>query len=391
MKQLNDKTDELWDLYDENRILTGKVHKRGEPMKEGEYHLVIHVCIFNHNNELLIQQRQPYKSGWPNMWDVTVGGSAVSGDTSQKAAERELFEELGLKVDLTGVRPYFTIHFANGFDDYYFIEQEVDISKLVLQEEEVQRVKWVSEQEMMQMVQEGIMIPHFILDKLFLMKKYACDNSFRFSNIEVKRASLQNLASCMSLAEVAKWDSGQLQKESTKEIYKKNLKRHIEDGTAVCVLDRNMVIGFLLYSAQNFQICDLAIHVEYQTQMIAAKLFQYIAEHENAEKRAVKVTVKVDRPKGSYHPKEKDLYYPINYGYVEGIIAGDGEEQDVYILGVETPVEQFTGKIIAIVHRNNDKEDKWVVCPENMIFSREEIQEKIQFQEQYFESWIECV
>ena len=82
------------------------------------------------------------------------------------------------------------------------------------------------------------------------------------------------------------------------------------------------------------------------------------------------VTVTVDRPLGSYHPEYKDMYYPINYGYIEGIMAPDGEEQDAYILGVDKPVEKFTGKIIAIVHRKDDVEEKWVVCPENTTFSR---------------------
>ncbi len=98
------------------------------------------------------------------------------------------------------------------------------------------------------------------------------------------------------------------------------------------------------------------------------------------------VTVTVDRPLGSYHPKHKDLYYPINYGYIEGIMAPDGEEQDAYILGVQEPVEFFKGKIIAIIHRNDDVEEKWVVAPENMIFSKEEIMELVKFQEQYFDS-----
>lgn len=100
------------------------------------------------------------------------------------------------------------------------------------------------------------------------------------------------------------------------------------------------------------------------------------------------VTVTVDRALGSYHPTHKDMYYPINYGYVEGIMAPDGEEQDAYIIGIDVPVEMFTGKIIAIVHRNNDVEEKWVVCPKNMDFSVEEIRKQIDFQEQYFESRI---
>ena len=96
------------------------------------------------------------------------------------------------------------------------------------------------------------------------------------------------------------------------------------------------------------------------------------------------VTVTVDRPLGSYHPEHKDMYYPVNYGYIKGITAPDGEEQDAYILGVDKPVSKFTGKVIAIVHRYNDVEEKWVVAPEGKVFSAEEIKEQIAFQEQYF-------
>ena len=101
------------------------------------------------------------------------------------------------------------------------------------------------------------------------------------------------------------------------------------------------------------------------------------------------VTVTVDRPLGSYHPNYPDLYYPINYGYIEGIIAPDGEEQDAYILGVDTPVETFTGTVIAIIHRNDDVEEKWVVAPEGLTFSKEEIEAAVHFQEQFFDSHIE--
>lgn len=97
------------------------------------------------------------------------------------------------------------------------------------------------------------------------------------------------------------------------------------------------------------------------------------------------VTVTVDRPMGSYHPKHPDLYYPINYGYVAGIIAPDGEEQDAYILGIDHPVKSFTGSVIAIIHRLNDVEDKWVVAPEHMAFTKQEIEALTRFQEQYFD------
>ena len=101
------------------------------------------------------------------------------------------------------------------------------------------------------------------------------------------------------------------------------------------------------------------------------------------------VTVSVDRPLGSYHPKHPDICYTANYGFIEGIIAPDGEEQDAYILGVDVPVKSFTGRVIAIIHRHNDVEDKWVVAPEGISFSIEEIERLTRFQEQYFDIHIE--
>ena len=71
-----------------------------------------------------------------------------------------------------------------------------------------------------------------------------------------------------------------------------------------------------------------------------------------------KVKVIIDRPLGTYHPKHKDIFYSVNYGYVEGVIAPDGEEQDAYVLGVDKPLKEFEGVILAIIHRINDVEDK---------------------------------
>ncbi len=96
------------------------------------------------------------------------------------------------------------------------------------------------------------------------------------------------------------------------------------------------------------------------------------------------VKVIVDRPAGSYHPKFEDIYYPINYGYIEGTIAADGEEQDAYVLGVDEPACEFCGKVITIIHRIDDVEDKWVVAPENVSYSREDILKQVNFQEKYF-------
>ena len=93
----------------------------------------------------------------------------------------------------------------------------------------------------------------------------------------------------------------------------------------------------------------------------------------------------VDRPLGSVHPAHHNIVYTINYGYIENIFAGDGEEQDAYILGTQEPLKTFTGVVIAIYHRINDNEDKWIIALDNKNYSDQEILDSICFQEQYFQ------
>ena len=91
------------------------------------------------------------------------------------------------------------------------------------------------------------------------------------------------------------------------------------------------------------------------------------------------VKVIIDRPLGSYHPTYKNIYYSSNYGYIPEIMADDGEEQDAYILGIDVPLTEFTGKVVAVINRKNDNENKWVIVHENLIISKEEILEAVHF------------
>lgn len=100
------------------------------------------------------------------------------------------------------------------------------------------------------------------------------------------------------------------------------------------------------------------------------------------------VHVEVDRPIGYHHG---DIVYPINYGYIPGVIAGDGEEQDAYILGVSEPITFFDGRVVGAIRRKNDCEDKLVVAPDGMVFHQGEIAEAVRFQEQYFVSTIDSL
>lgn len=99
------------------------------------------------------------------------------------------------------------------------------------------------------------------------------------------------------------------------------------------------------------------------------------------------VKVKMDRPLGSKHPKH-GFIYPINYGYIPNTISGDGEELDVYVLGVFSPIDEFVGVVRAIIHRTDEDDDKLIVMPQDKDYSDEQIRALTEFQEQYFESEI---
>lgn len=99
------------------------------------------------------------------------------------------------------------------------------------------------------------------------------------------------------------------------------------------------------------------------------------------------VTIKIDRPMGSRHPKHS-FFYPVNYGFVPNTTSGDGEELDAYLLGVFEPVETYTGKCIAIIHRTNDNDDKLIIVPEDKSYTPDQIRALTEFQERFFKSEI---
>ncbi len=151
---------ELIDLYTVDRVLTGRTAIRGDKLPEDTYRMVVHVCIFNSRGEMLIQKRADDIIRWPGFWDVSVGGGASAGDSSRQAAERETAEELGLQLDLSDHRPVITVNFADGFDDFYTIEQDLSLDELDLQKEEVADARWAGREEIEAMIDDGSFLPY---------------------------------------------------------------------------------------------------------------------------------------------------------------------------------------------------------------------------------------
>ena len=174
---------EMVDLYDENRLPLGRTAERYAPKGEGEYRVVVHICVFDSRGRLLIQQRSREKAVWPEAWDVSAAGGVDAGETSRQAAEREFREELGVALDLTGVRPSCTVNFEfldkimgtcqfGGFDDFFLVERDLGLEELTLQKEEVARARWAELPEILDMVDRGEFIdyPKSFLAFLFDMR-----------------------------------------------------------------------------------------------------------------------------------------------------------------------------------------------------------------------------
>lgn len=152
---------EYWDIYDKHRVKTGEKHIRGRKFPDGCYHTVVQVSLFNSDGKMLIQQRQPFKKSFSDMWDMTAGGSALAGESSQQAVHRELLEEIGIDYDFDDIIPHFTLNFFDRFKDEYIIIKDIDdIDSLNLQYEEVKAVKWADIDEIFELIDKGKFVPY---------------------------------------------------------------------------------------------------------------------------------------------------------------------------------------------------------------------------------------
>lgn len=162
---LQSSSDELWDVYDADRKKTGRLHRRGNPLREGEYHLVVHIWMQNREGEFLLTKRSPDK-GFPNMWEST-GGSALAGDDSLTAALREVKEETGLSLDPCKGTLLFTQCLDDYFRDIWLFHQDFDLNDVILQPGETTDKMYASPDSILQMQKNGEFVPYSYLEELF--------------------------------------------------------------------------------------------------------------------------------------------------------------------------------------------------------------------------------
>ena len=162
---------EYWDVLDVKGKKTGRIVQRGKKLGKNEFHLVVHVWIKNNLGKYLISKRTPNKT-YPNMWETT-GGAAISGDNSLKTALKEVKEELGIDLEPTKGQCLFRIKKENGetpnFLDVWLFEEDIDISQIVFQQDETCDAKWVTKNEILEMIEKGDFVDTYsYLDKIFL-------------------------------------------------------------------------------------------------------------------------------------------------------------------------------------------------------------------------------
>ncbi len=159
---------ELWNIYDEFRNKTDKIHERGNELKKNEYHIVVHAWIVNDEKKILLTKRNPFKN-YGNLWEP-VGGSIIFGESSLEGAIREIEEEIGIVVSKLSAKLIKTQRRdeENDFYDVWLFKENIDINKVILQKEEVIDIKWIDRSEFKNLLEQGEIINYLHYFKEFL-------------------------------------------------------------------------------------------------------------------------------------------------------------------------------------------------------------------------------
>ena len=173
---------ELWDVYDKFRRPKGVTIMRGSDRKltEGEYHLTAHVCVFTTDGRMIVQRRAMFKALWGGLWDISASGSVLAGETASEGAERELFEELGIRAPLSSEQPRATFYHNDCISDYFIVTTDKSAGELIYQKSEVMGVDAKTREEILAMIDDGSFIPYkkSFINMMFDMNEASDRNMF---------------------------------------------------------------------------------------------------------------------------------------------------------------------------------------------------------------------
>jgi isopentenyldiphosphate isomerase len=174
---------EFWDVYDKFRRPKGfKIMRGGDKrLGKGEYHLTAHVCVFSPDGRMIVQRRADFKALWGGLWDISASGSVLAGESTGEGAQRELYEELGIKADLKDEQPRATFYHENCISDYFVVRADVPLEAVRLQKSEVAEVGYATRDEILAMIDDGRFIPYkkSFIEMMFDMNESKDRNMFK--------------------------------------------------------------------------------------------------------------------------------------------------------------------------------------------------------------------
>lgn len=283
---------EYWEIYNKFRQKTDKVHKRGFPLKEGEYHIVVHIWIMNSNGEYLIQKRADSCSVLPGLWAVT-GGSAILGESSKNACLRETKEELGICLKSPNLA--FTVIRRNNFCDVWLAKEDVALSDIKMQFEEVSEVTYATKEEIFKLAGENNFMMQVYLNDIFEIAE---------STLSIERAEP---ADARSILEVYLKSVSGVNRYPRSNPTEYNILRKIQQHDYYKIIfGDNLIGGICVYPKKTpavFQIDNLFIIPEYRKRKIGTQTLRRVEKIYPQAKKFVLKLAENDMVSSAFYQK----------------------------------------------------------------------------------------
>ena len=302
---------ELWDAYTMDGERTGGTLVRGQPIPDGLYHLVCEVLVRHRDGSYLAMKRWHKKEDYPGWWETTAGGSALQGEDMWACVRREMKEETGLDgEEFTHIACRITA------DDHVIFHSflctvDCDKDSVTLQEGETEAYRWLTEQEFVEFVNSGNMIP----TQKRRLKKWLVEMGYLRKTV-VEYGCPRDMEPWMELVRSVRWNFPGLETEEALQDYRNTVLRFMGEKRALCVKAGTRIVGILLFSKKHNMICCLAVDPEYREMGIASALLKKALSHLDGTKDITVTTFRENDKKGT---APRALY--TGFGFQPGVLC----------------------------------------------------------------------